>query len=145
MTIRNILVATDFGDASMEALTWAFRLAEPLGAKVNLLHVFAHEDATSRSQALAALHELAQLQGDSSSLGSYTALAGDPASMVVDFASSSQADMLVVGLNGGLGKKSQLLGGRAERILRNARCPVVVVRPSELNLLAIAEERRQLA
>lgn len=69
-------------------------------------------------------------------------VAGEPGAEVVDYALRSGADLLVVGLNGGMGEKSELLGGRAEHILRHARCPVVVVRPSELSLLAIAEEQR---
>ncbi len=142
MSIKSVLVAVDFGDASLEALSWAFAVAEPLGAKVNLLHVFADGAVDRRANALAALHELAQLHAQSPALGSYTALAGKPELKVVDFALSSGADLLVVGLNGGLGTKSALIGGRAEAILRNARCPVVVVRPSELSLLAMAEERR---
>jgi universal stress protein A len=143
MTTKNILVATDFGDASMEALSWAFTFAESMGAKVNVLHVCTEQAAAVRAEALSALQGLAQLHAQSPALGSYTALAGEPAAKVVDFALSSGADLLVVGLNGGMGPKSELLGGRAEGILRNAPCPVVVVRPTALSLLALAEERRR--
>ncbi|HEY6877993.1 MAG TPA: universal stress protein [Polyangiales bacterium] len=140
MTIKNVVVATDFGDASMEALAWALRLAEPLGAKVNVVHVFQEQDQQS---ALRALRNLGESFAGSSAFGSCTARAGDPTRTVLDFALSARADLLVIGLNGGMGTKSELLGGHAEGLLRSAPCPVVVVRPSELDLLAIAEEKRR--
>jgi nucleotide-binding universal stress UspA family protein len=143
LVTMNILVATDFGDASMEAMSWAFRFAEPLGASVHLLYVFVDDSPVGHAEALGALHAIAAQHEGSAAFGSYTVLAGEPAQKVVEFALTSGAELLVVGLNGGRGAKAELLGGRAERILRDARCPVVVVRPSELNLLAIAEERRR--
>jgi nucleotide-binding universal stress UspA family protein len=143
MTLKNVLVATDFGDASMAALSWAFDMAAPLGAKVHLIHVFQEDAGLRPADALAALKKLGDAYAESPSFGSYTALRGETAGTIVEFALTSQADLLVIGLNGGLGANSELLGGRAESVLRNARCPVVVVRPSELELLARAEEHRR--
>jgi nucleotide-binding universal stress UspA family protein len=142
MKIASILVAIDFGDASLEALRLAFALAEPLRAKVTLLHVAPSERADERATALEGLRALAQLHRGSPSLGSLHVVSGVPAYAVVACAQELQASLLVIGLNGGLGMKSELLGGNAEGILRNAPCPVVLARPTELSLLARAEEER---
>lgn len=141
MSFKKILVAVDFGDASIEALKAGFLLAEKLGAKVELLHVYRAPEAAAGS-ALAALHELAQLYADSPAFDRYTALQGDPAKAIIDFSIECLADLLVMGINGGFGGKSELVGGTAESVLRNARCPVVVTRPSELSMLASAEAAR---
>jgi nucleotide-binding universal stress UspA family protein len=140
MSFARILVATDFGDASMEALHAAFKLANKLGSKVELLHVYRAQQG-GHASALAALHALAELYADSPAFDRSTALEGDPAKAIVDYAIECHADLLVIGVNGGLGGKSELVGGTAESVLRNARCPVVVTRPSELSMLSNAEAR----
>jgi nucleotide-binding universal stress UspA family protein len=141
MKIANILVSMDFGDASMEALAWALRSAEQLEAKVNLVHVVRGDDVREKADAMEALHELAKLYA-SPALGNYNVLVGEPSHAVVQFALETNTDLLVIGMNGGLGLHSALIGGVAEGILRSARCPVVVARPSELGLLRNAEAQR---
>jgi nucleotide-binding universal stress UspA family protein len=53
---------------------------------------------------------------------------GDPRSEIVDEASSSSADLVVVGSHGRTGLKRLLMGSVAESVVRHAPCSVEVVR-----------------
>ncbi len=59
-------------------------------------------------------------------------LAGDPAEQIVRFARKTGFDLLVVGTHGRTGVQRLVLGSVAERIVRQAPCPVLVVRPREV-------------
>ncbi len=66
---------------------------------------------------------------------------GAPAEEIVKVASDFDADMVVVGTHGRRGLPRLLLGSVAERVLRLARCPVLVVRPKpETEPLPVPEE-----
>ncbi|MBP7516839.1 MAG: universal stress protein [Desulfobulbus sp.] len=56
-------------------------------------------------------------------------LEGDPADRVVAFAAEQQADLIVLGTHGSRGIEKILLGSVAERVLKRAACPVLVVNP----------------
>lgn len=53
---------------------------------------------------------------------------GDPGSEIVSFAKSVQADLIVIPSHGRTGLKRLFLGSVAERVLRLAECPVLVLR-----------------
>ncbi len=54
-------------------------------------------------------------------------LEGEPGPALCDFARSEQADTIVIGTRGRGGIKRALLGSVSDYVVRNARCPVVVV------------------
>ncbi len=56
---------------------------------------------------------------------------GHPADEIVQLASEIDADLIVVGTHGRRGFRRLILGSVAERVLRLAHCPVLVVRPKE--------------
>lgn len=56
---------------------------------------------------------------------------GEPAEHIVQLASHLDADMVLVGTHGRRGIKRLLVGSVAERVVRLARCPVLVVRPKD--------------
>ncbi len=53
---------------------------------------------------------------------------GDPASEILRLAEDVKADLIVVGTHGRVGVKRILMGSVAERVMREARCPVLVMR-----------------
>lgn len=53
---------------------------------------------------------------------------GDPGSEIASFAKSVQADLIVIPSHGRTGLKRLSLGSVAERVLRLAECPVLVLR-----------------
>ena len=53
---------------------------------------------------------------------------GDPGQSIVDFAESVQANLIVTPSHGRTGIKRLLIGSVAERVVRLAHCPVLVLR-----------------
>lgn len=65
---------------------------------------------------------------------------GVPAEQVVQIASDLDADLIVVGTHGRRGVKRFMLGSIAERVVRLATCPVLVVRPKTSRAAATASD-----
>ncbi|HEX2732029.1 MAG TPA: universal stress protein [Polyangiaceae bacterium] len=58
-------------------------------------------------------------------------LTGDPAKVIVELATSIDADRIVLGTHAGDGLKSWILGSVAEGVARNATCGVHIIRPRD--------------
>ena len=63
--------------------------------------------------------------------GEVKVLSGSPAPTILEHAEASNAELLVVGTHGRTGLRRLLLGSVAERVLRAAHLPVLVVRLPE--------------
>lgn len=139
--IKRIIVPTDFSAPAEAALTYALDLAAKLGAKVSLVHVF--DDLSGiqsgpyvpmptemRSEILADLRrrlaDVAAKRGHSEL--NPEVLIGPTAKSIVEAASDSQADLIVMGTHGRHAIPHLLLGSVAERVVRTAACPVLTVR-----------------
>jgi nucleotide-binding universal stress UspA family protein len=57
-----------------------------------------------------------------------TILVGNPGHCIVDFANEQQADLIVIPSHGRTGIARMLMGSVAERVVRLAHCPVLVLR-----------------
>jgi nucleotide-binding universal stress UspA family protein len=57
--------------------------------------------------------------------------ASSPAAAIIDYAKQTHVDVIVVGTHGRGGVSHLLMGSVAEHVVRNAPCPVLVVRPNE--------------
>jgi len=143
---QNILVATDFSQASYLAIDAAALLAASLDAQITLLHVF--DPAPFASAALpmqpvdivgnsrdmaeriqAGLQELreARLKGvakvDTKIVEHASAADG-----ICQAARQLGSDLIVVATHGRTGLAHLLLGSVAENVVRNAPCPVLTLR-----------------
>lgn len=58
----------------------------------------------------------------------FKVLFGDPGHSVVDYAQEIDADVIVIPSHGRTGLKRLMLGSVAERVIRLAHCPVLVLR-----------------
>ncbi len=58
-------------------------------------------------------------------------LLGDPGFAITDYAREQQADLIVIPSHGFHGIKRLLLGSVADRVIRYAHCPVLVLRRGE--------------
>ena len=142
--ITRILVPTDFSGTADEALAYAVALAGQVGATVHLVHAFDDPDAVSlyanvyvpmppemRADILKGIQ--AQLSARVATPGhqkvTTEVLTGAPAKTIVDAAVQNQCDLIVMGTHGRHGVTHLLLGSVAERVVRTATCPVLVVRP----------------
>ena len=58
-------------------------------------------------------------------------IGGDPDDAIVDYAQEHGADLIVMGSHGHTGLRHLLMGSVAEKVLRHAPCPVLIVRHLE--------------
>jgi nucleotide-binding universal stress UspA family protein len=82
----------------------------------------------NREQAAQALVERGREAGVTVSFLVWT---GDPGDMIVSAAEAEHADMIVVGSHGRGAVGRLFLGSVSEHVVRNAPCPVLVVRPRD--------------
>jgi universal stress protein A len=76
-----------------------------------------------------ALTQLRDLLPDSlSSPGHAQVATGDPADAIVRVAQEISADLIIMGTHGRTGLSHILLGSAAEKVVRHAPCPVLIVR-----------------
>jgi nucleotide-binding universal stress UspA family protein len=139
---RNILVPIDLGDHTAQVLDYAVALAGKLDAKVHLLHVVSWPllgaevpvsltDAAMNeviARARQELDHLAAAHAGKVPFGSVELETGDARSGITAAAERLGADLIVMGTHGRRGVSRMLLGSVAERIVRTAPCPVLLVR-----------------
>ena len=137
LSYKTILVPTDFSDFSQEALRYALRFAEIYGASLHLVHVVASTFSLDDAQAI----QIEKLQDLSKRLADMLpdeehkleihrqVLEGSVSSEIVGYADEHDADLIVMGTHGRTGVTHLLLGSVAEKVIRNATCPELVVRP----------------
>jgi nucleotide-binding universal stress UspA family protein len=135
------LVPTDFSDSAHFALDQAAALVRPDGA-ITLLHVlelpvsyageirmadFARD--LDKYAAAALDREAARLQRMTPAKVHIVSRIGYPgAQTLAAIEADASIDLVVMGSRGRTGLKRALLGSVAEKVVRNARCPVVVAR-----------------
>lgn len=149
MTIRRVLVATDFSEASNAALTYGRELAGRFGATLHVLNVVQEiyvdilgaENYVGiapdfqqqiEDDARARLKELVVDRDQSGpSITPVVVTASAPAFVIVGYAREQVIDLIVMGTHGRGGFAHLLLGSVAEQVVRLAPCPVLTVRHPE--------------
>ncbi|MFO0951803.1 MAG: universal stress protein [Isosphaeraceae bacterium] len=143
--IRSILAPTDFSKHSELAVRYACGLAEKLGAKLYLLHVLSEVVPVGPDPMLApvmppefyketeAASKEALMKLLDPAWGKPTAVEtavrwGSPVDVVVDHAATHGVDLIVIATHGRTGLSHMLLGSVAERMIREAPCPVLTIR-----------------
>ena len=140
--IQSILVPLDFSDPSRAALQYAGRLAEQFGAKLLLLHVveptgtpdFAYyplmmENDKVLAKAKEELNQVVAIaELHPKLIGKILLRNGVAFQEITQAAKSLKVDLIVIATHGYKGLKHILLGSSTERVVRDASCPVLVVR-----------------
>ena len=146
IAIKKILAPTDFSPASEKGLKYALRFAREFGAEVTLLHIlepivpFAFEGLPMRlpveetglsdaERAFKALEVSAREKGDT--IVHAMTRQGIASHEIVDAAKEFDVDLIVMATHGYTGWKHFCIGSTAERVVRAALCPVLVVREKE--------------
>ncbi len=140
-TTKNILVPIDFSKLSQAALNHAVGLARELRAKLLLVHVITAPATTVplplRAQYYSELEREAVrsieslLQRKKVKTKDYRLIilqGGDAARLITQQATKSRSSMIVMGSQGRTGLRRLILGSVAEKTLRYARCPVLIVK-----------------
>ena len=149
IALKNILVATDFGEAADSALAYGRELAQRFDATLHVLHVaenvyitaFGAETYASFAPDLqrdieqSAHRRLNEALIDSDGSGPRTVPAvmtsGSPAFAIIDYANDHEIDLIVMGTHGRGTLGHFLMGSVAERVVRLAGCPVLTIRQPE--------------
>jgi universal stress protein A len=144
MTAQRFLVPVDFSESATQALEYAMGLASKLGARLTLLHVIEPLPLGGDDMGIVLPYTyFEELEaGIANSMQTYleritkTGLEGDvavvhgvPFQEIIETAKTQQVDLIVMGTHGRTGLQHMFLGSVAEKVVRLAPCPVLVVRP----------------
>jgi universal stress protein A len=142
--LKEILVPIDFSECSKYALRYAVAFAEQFEARITLLAVV--QDVRTSFE-LGNPDYLDQLENRKKSyqqelkklsmkeLGKFPSAVlircGRPYEEIVKAASDLNSDLIVISTHGQMGLRKVELGSTAERVIRHAPCPVLVIREKE--------------
>ena len=142
MATKKYLVPVDFSRCSIAALRYAKRFAgRRAGSSLLVLHVITESAAGVpfflRRKFYQELEQAAREKVESLTKRSNVKLlkplvvivrSFDPAKAITNQARKSRVSMVIMGSHGRTGLKRLFLGSVAERTLRYARCPVLIVK-----------------
>jgi universal stress protein A len=144
--IQKIIVPIDFSDISQRAAQYAESLARALHASLCLVHVQPPAGLTPHGVARAAdppdarehcyqaarrrLDDLARRLRSGTLQVATEVRSGATAENITQAAVHYGADLVVMGTHGRTGVAHFLVGSMAERVIRTAPCPVLVLRSS---------------
>ncbi len=146
--IETILLATDASSASGAATLHAIDLATRLDAQLVVLTVLSTADrdrpareagssASSRREARAlAVQQVVERARSEGARATSLVWDGEPGEAIVDAAEAERADLIVVGSHERSTVGRFFLGSVSDYVVRHARAPVMVVRPSAFALAA---------
>jgi nucleotide-binding universal stress UspA family protein len=161
IALKNILVPTDFSETSKDALTYARELASTYHGSVHLLHVLpdasvqpwafgveteamglSTPERTKRWEERAN-EQMKNLFSETERKEFNVRLVtqvGHPVQQILQYAKDQTVDLIVIGTSGrgtpapetfGAFPRHSSIGSVAERVVRQAPCPVLTVRHSE--------------
>lgn len=147
-----VVVAYDFSPSSEQALARAIEVAAR--APQHVLHIICALDPHARLKGATyetadRLHQMIIERVTSAFAGRATASdvqffvharIGNPAEEILDLAGEIGADLIFIGSHGRTGVERLLLGSVSERVVRKAKCPVLVARPktyADVDLLRV--------
>ena len=146
ISIKKILVPVDFSSLSKKAFKYALRLAQQFKTELTLIHVlepavpptydglqiappFPEEDSSGAEKSLKTLIVSARTAGVPKAR--FLFRRGLASHEIVDAAKDLDVDLIVIATHGYTGWKHFCIGSTAERVVRAAPCPVLVVREKE--------------
>jgi universal stress protein A len=154
LKLKKILVPIDFSEPSRKALQYAISFAKQFSAEISLLHVVETvpmPEAVVTDSGLMNLQlrdvaktQLAKWRKEIPYAAVKTAISdGIPFREIVRAADERNTDLIILGTQGRTGLSHLFIGSTAERVVRHASCPVMVVREREHDF--IEEERKTSA
>ena len=146
--LKNIIVPTDFSKLSITALEYAKEMAEKMDAKIHLVYVLEKTPPflamssfnVSEEEVMKSMEEQAQKQlkeivcdvvEDSSIIITEILRKGVDYEEIIKYSKEINSDMIVIATHGRTGILHNLLGSVAEKVIRYAQCPVLVISPEE--------------
>jgi nucleotide-binding universal stress UspA family protein len=138
---KKILVSYDGSDGSKIALNSAIEIAKSLDAKITALWVggfkpYYHETVAEVDEENESINSFAaklknEIKNTSNKEGihiEFTHLQGNPAKLIVEFASKQKFDLIVIGGMGHSGLWGNNLGHVTDKVSENAKCDILIAR-----------------
>ncbi|HKB87529.1 MAG TPA: universal stress protein [Ignavibacteriaceae bacterium] len=146
--IKNILLPTDFSNLSLSAARYAIDLAKQYGARIHFLNVLEKTPPILAIRSLDLSEEkiiktidedarnsinkaLEKINIDKSIEILPVIRKGIDFQVIIEYCESNNIDLIVIATHGRTGILHTLLGSVAEKVIRYATCPVLVITPSE--------------
>lgn len=143
--VKSILVPIDFSDYSKNALQYAASIGRQFGAELLLIYVveptISPADFSFGQVVLPNIEKELQERGEielnelASKQEGVTVKTlvrtGKPFLEIVRTAEEKEIDLIVMATHGHTGMEHLIFGGTAEKVIRKAPCPVLMLRPEE--------------
>jgi nucleotide-binding universal stress UspA family protein len=138
---KTVLVPTDFSEPSVEAIHTALGLVEA-GSDVHVLYVLRPMDFVSPGVLLGDIGDESRISASHDHLVKFlkgmnvdgvtvAVVVGDPGHEIAAYAKENAIELIVMPSHGYHGLKHVLLGSVAERVLRHATCPILMLRRTD--------------
>jgi nucleotide-binding universal stress UspA family protein len=139
--LKKILVAYDFSTDSELALQYALSLTEEYKTELHLLHVVAqvskevqissapYNGDSKYDKTIKRLQKVVPSEANLCCKARYRVTEGKPYREVLSYAEDNEIDLICMGANGaGFGMQA-LFGSNVDRVIRQAKCPILIARP----------------
>lgn len=153
--MKKIIVPVDFSTQASDALNFAIQFAEKTNGKIVLLHVLefpvssfnvsgevddVSTDSFYEEEFVKGVHlrldEWAKKAGSGGVEVATRMKQGNPYQNISHTIAEGEADLIIMGSKGASGLKEIFIGSNAERVIRYADCPVIVIKgPIELKTM----------
>lgn len=159
--IKKILCPTDFSEPSREAIKIASELASHFKSELCLVHIVSpvpilpfpegipptfdirsyqqELDASSRKALQEVVHQMESNQVRSR----FIVVQGDPAHQITDLAREEKPDIMVLSTHGKTGWERLIFGSVAEKVIRLAPCPVLLIPPTHEEAKEAGPEQKE--
>lgn len=142
--INNIVVPVDFEKNTQKLIDFAIDMANQLDSEITFFHGveyvaigemalgnFSYTDyiAERKNAAKKALEEIVENAKGKCKACRSKVIVGDVVDEIIDYAKNQKAHMIIMGTHGKRGIEKILLGSVADRVLKSAHCPVLVMNP----------------
>jgi len=157
ITLSNVLFATDFSDVSRAALPFALELARWYGGKIFVARVVPYEPYLSVPLEPIPVDLDMSWNREKQNMAEFVSNAsfgdiaheeilqrGELGEAISDLITTKRIDVAVVGTHGRHGLKKFVLGSAAEKIYRQAACPVLTIGPEAAECCAERWELKQI-
>lgn len=150
LSIRRILFPTDFSEPAEYAWPYALTFAQEFEAEVHLLHVIAPPPRLTEAYAVSfdpegtvqalTVEASTSLDGQVEAAKSRGLIfrrevrVGVDYREIIDYATKHDIDLIVMATHGRTGLAHVLLGSVAEKVVRNAPCPVLTIKHPSLKV-----------
>lgn len=144
LNIQKIIVPVDLDKHTTQLVEYALSMARQFDAEVILLHAVefiilgemalgnpTYDDlnANRREEAITVLDTMVKGSADKCRAVTGKVLMGDVVDEILMCAKDEKCDLIIMGSHGKRGLEKILLGSVAERVLKNAHCPVLIMNP----------------